>query len=145
MSTLDFKKILVKRIKTYSFSINEALFKHGKEMQSEIALNFGFNIETNYIDISLTFFFHYPNSADNISSISVQNIYEIPNLSSFIQIDKIILPEELIISLVSMSIGHTRALFAMNTAGTLLNDAIFPVADAKDVSKHFFPDFFVEK
>jgi hypothetical protein len=142
MDKLDLRAITVKRIKELSFHINEKLVKAETPFQSEIGLNFGYNADSNFIEIGLKIFFHYENSKEEIAAIVVQNVYEIPNLSSFLIDDKIILPQEVLVNLIGMSISHSRALFAVKTAGTGLNDALFPIAPAQDVSKHFFPYIF---
>lgn len=139
---IDLKKIVPKRIKELAFNINEALVNQNPQFKSEIALQFAFNLETNIVDIGIRVFYHYEDSTDELAFIIVQNIYEIPNLKEYEHDGKLLLPPIALITLIDMSISHTRALFAARLAGTRLNYGILAIAPADEVARHFFPHLF---
>ncbi|HEX3933461.1 MAG TPA: hypothetical protein VHW43_02200 [Puia sp.] len=75
--------------------------------------------------------------------IQVQNLYEIDNVVGFVnEHNMIVLPEKSIISLLDLSISHTRALLAKNAAGTVYQDSPMPVFDAENAAQLFFPYMF---
>ena len=138
--------IKIKRIKEQSFSINETLFSDVSTfVKIEIGQRLSFAIEENLVAISIRFYYHYPedNSDQIIAEINVQNVYEIPGLSSFyISSNEIKLPKETIINIVGVSISHTRALLAKNLLGTSLQDNLPAIVNPEEVAKHFFPRMF---
>jgi hypothetical protein len=142
MEKINNPGVVIKRIKKLSFNVNESLVIPNAFFQSEIALQFGFSIESNLLDFTVDVYYHYPNNSDKLASVSVQNFYEVPKLQQFLKDGIIKLPSVLVAILVGMSISHTRAVFTVDLAGTKLNDSIMPVVDAEDVARHFFPLMF---
>lgn len=137
----------IKRVKTIFFSIDEKLFIGDPEkiIQIQLGETLGFNFENKYVNFTLRIFLHYASSSPNetLSDIRVENIFEVPELLSFINPDKlVILPQNLIVAIVSMSISHARALLCQNLAGTSYQSVILPVTNAQDVTKHFYPYLF---
>lgn len=137
--------IVIKRIRETYFYINDASVKPNLLFQSEINLIFGYALDANLIDFTVSTHYHPIDSQEKIAEITVQNMYEIPDLKQYLQNDIIKLPILLLSILVGMSITHTRALFAKNLAGTSLSDSIMPMVDAEDVARHFFPLMFEDE
>ena len=69
----------------------------------------------------------------------MQNVFFIANIRQFLKDGILNLPSDLLISIVSLSISHTRGLFAQNLAGTAFNDFMLPITNPIDAAKHFFP------
>lgn len=137
----------IKRVQQIFFSINEALFIPNPEKIVGIQLgeNLSFNFDNNIVNFTLRVFLHYQDSStqEPLADIRVQNIFEVPELNSFITKDKIvILPQNLIISIISMSISHARALLCSNLGGTAFQSVILPISNPVDVANHFYPYMF---
>lgn len=142
-------EIKIKRIKDVTFYVNENLHDPDPEKLIKIELNplLGFKADDNTIALIIRVSFHYAgteHSPENtLLDIQVQNIYEIDNVVGFVNEENmIVLPEKSIISLLDLSISHTRALLAKNAAGTVYQDSPMPVFDAENVARFFFPYMF---
>ncbi len=137
----------LKRIKDFGFNVNESLYINEPEkmVKVEFQHRLGFSLEQNMVELNLRAFYHYPDAPldEVLAEIQVQNLFEIPNISRFLDANNIVvLPEELIITIVSLSISHTRALFTKSLAGTVLQDVLLPIVDARAMSEFFFPYMF---
>ncbi|UEG49260.1 hypothetical protein LK994_11520 [Ferruginibacter lapsinanis] len=139
----DDLKYSISRVKNLSFFVNEHL-KQGdsKEVNVELAQACGISLEGNIIDFRITIFFHYPENNIQLSQIVVQNVFTVNEIKKYHTDGKITLPCGLIISIISMSISHARALFCQNLSGTVYQDFILPITNTLDVAKKFFPDMF---
>jgi len=147
-------QLSVKRIKEFGFYINEMLFaqkqtEHASQLlQIELALKLSFTIETNMVFLLARVYYHFPDALPDeiLTDIQVQNVFEIENLKQFqVGHSEIILPTSTISTIVGHSLSHTRALFAKNLAGTLLQENLMSVVDPSTVARHFFPRMFDEK
>jgi len=54
------------------------------------------------------------------------------------RIFQIKLPGWFLITIVNLSVGHTRALLSVHTAGTRFADKILPIANANEMALAFF-------
>ncbi|MEP7143623.1 MAG: hypothetical protein ABI707_12165 [Ferruginibacter sp.] len=131
------------RIKTISFYVNEVSFQEGKDVKIEMNQNFGVSLAAEVIEYRLrVYLFHLDNPSLRLSEIIVHNSYKIENIMDYFSNDVLSLPSSLFISLLSMSISHSRALFCQNTAGTIYQDYILPIINPTDVAKVFYPNMF---
>lgn len=142
-------QLSVKRIKEFSFFMNEMLFAQkqpkGDILRIDLSLQLAFTIENNLIFLLVRVYYHFPDSSEDekLVDTQVQNVFEIPDLKKFlIGPSEIILPSEVITTAVSLSLSHTRALIAKNIAGTLLQDNLMAITDPVVIAKHFFPKMF---
>lgn len=138
-------QIAIRKIKVISFAINELAVKPGYSelVKVEVGQRLGFGLDLNLVELTLRFYYHYPDDPAILTDISVQNIFEIPNLKKFVA-DKglVILPGHLISTIVGLAISHTRALLTQNLSGTLLQETIISIVNPAEVAKHFFPYMF---
>lgn len=136
----------VTRIKELAFFINEYLFKPEEQVIVNYGNKFGYN-EAGHIDFTLRATFEYKNfPKEELFSIDVQNIFEVKDLSKYIDKDKKInLPGWFLITLVNMSVGHTRAILAKQTAGSLFSDRLLPVVNATEMATAFFGEEAIER
>ncbi len=139
----------IRRIKDILFFVNENLYNSNpsKQYKVEFQLLIGSNPNDNSAAIMLRAFYHYddepPTPENTLFEIQVQNEFIISDLSRYFNSDNIvILPPELIITLVSLSISHTRALLAKNTSGTVYHNVLLPLINAEETARHFFPYMF---
>jgi hypothetical protein len=140
--------ISVRRIKELAFFINETLMRpdgSNQPLKLEVALGISFKIDLNLVFILVRVYYHYPDSppSEIITDIQVQNVFEIEDLKKFlVNGEQLILPQDVIITLVGISYSHTRALFAKNISGTIFQDNLMTIVSPIDISKHFFPYMF---
>lgn len=130
----------IRRIKDLAFMINEALFQPNKEALVDFAQRSGCNIEINRFYLILDIKFRYPDLPDQIlMQISVINEFEISDIGHYIIEDKLKLPPNVFITIVSLAVGHARALLSKNTAGTFYQDTFVPIMNPQDMAKQLFP------
>lgn len=141
--------ITIKKIKDTYFFINEDLYTAGdsKLLKIELSPLLTFSFEGNIVEIKMRVFYHYADAPMDqiLMDIHVQNVFEIPELERFKKDEMDIkLSPELITTLVSLSISHTRALLAKNISGTIYQNNIMSVVDPSAVARYFFPRMFEE-
>ena len=141
--------ISVRRIKEISFFIDEPLIAkrlNGKEglINFQIGLQLSFTADVNVVFLLSRIFCHLNDSPDEIlSEIQVQNIFEIAELKRFqTGPAELVLPEQLIMSMVGVSISHARALMAKNIIGTPLQENNLGLVNSYELARHFFPQMF---
>lgn len=136
--------IAIKRIKVLSFAINETAIKQDSALlKADIEQNLGFAIDKDLVEFKIRVYYHYHEEIPIVADITVQNIFEIPNLVQYLAKDTfIILPEKAIITIVGESLSHTRALLSQYLLGTSLQASIMSIINPVDVAKHYFPYMF---
>lgn len=136
--------INVKRIKSRYFSIDEFNIANDAIFKVEFSHVLMVDSAANLIFFDLKVWYSIPqNNTQNrvVLDCLVQNIFEVANIESFKQDDgKIKLPNEILINIVSMAITHTRAVVAINTAGTVFQDTLIPVVDPIEATMAFFKE-----
>ena len=140
--------IKIKRIKEFYFILNEAISERDKPVTVQFQHITRFFGDTNLIDLTLRVYYtHDPDipAKTILVDIHVQNVFEIDNLNQFLVNTEFVLPQNLMIMMVGLSISHTRALVAKNISGTIYQDNIIPVADPAEVAKVFYPNIFLEQ
>jgi len=133
----------IRKIKEFSFVVNEGLFESNKEVQVKFQHNTAYYAETNFIDLTLRVFYSYEEDIAPktfLVDFHVQNIFEVPNLKQyFIENVGFVLPKNLMVSMVSVAISHTRSLMAHNVAGTVYQESIIPIVNPVAVTEAFYP------
>lgn len=140
-------KYSIARIKTLSFFINELFhdLNPKKELKVELAQLLGINVEANIIDFRLKiYYFYLDKPTDLLTEIIIQNVFKVEELNTYLKNENLVLPPQLIVSLISMSISHGRSLLCQNLAGTVYQDFILPITNPADVAQQFFPQMFDE-
>lgn len=137
----------IKRVKELSFSVNEKLFvaqTPDNIVQCRLNCDFNFNADFNLVFIDLTSYYYYEKSKDEdqLASIKVQNIFEVVDLKKYVIDKELVLPAHFIVTIMSMSISHTRSLFSKNTDGTAFGGIIMPIINPTEFSKTLFPKIF---
>jgi hypothetical protein len=140
----------IKRIKDISFSIFEEKIipDPNRMIKIEFQNTVSFNTDMDILNFTFRVYYHYENeSVENILlDAKVQNIFAIPNLKRFLKSPTHLdLPDGLVQALTAMTIAHTRAMVAKNSAGTMLQDVLIPIVNVADVASFFFPKNFHEQ
>lgn len=136
----------IKRIKEFSFLVNESLFDLNKDVRIKFQHQTRFIEDRNLIDLTLRVYYTYdvkipPESL--LVDFHVQNLFEVMNLNQYkSDSNEFILPQNLIIAMLGVAISHLRALMAHNVAGTSFQDNIIPIVNPVDVAQAFYPNMF---
>ena len=141
------KKIInysIYRVKAVSFYVNESLFVNDNALvKIEVAQNIGINLDLSFVNCNINVYIYYDGQQHNrLAEITVENIFKVEDLAKLAAEREDFLPADILISIFSMSISHTRALFFANLAGTAYQQAIMPITDPVDFTKHFYPKLF---
>lgn len=139
----------IKKVKLFMSFFNEQLFDLNRSVKIQFQHFTNFFPESNLISLIIRSYYSYDLSVptDNILlDFHVENIFEVKNLEGYLIKDKgYILPENLVVSLVSVSISHIRALMAQSIAGTVYQENILPIVNPLEVAKSFYPNMFKEE
>jgi hypothetical protein len=136
----------ISRVRTANFAINELFVNPEiKEIKIDFQYRLNISLENNLIDFSLRTYYHYENSNNIIVDFGLQNLFESQSLKDFIKEttkthNKIFLPRPVLVTIVSLSISHSRAVLCQHLAGTMLNDSIIPIVMGEDITNAFFPN-----
>ena len=131
------------RVKQLNFSLNEKIADMNPSKLVETKLNhtFGFNADINFVNFTITFFIHYADSPldAKLAEITVENIFEVFDLKKYVVDNVALLPENILIEIVSASTSHARALFSQGIAGTPYQNIVIPLADQRRIAALLFP------
>lgn len=131
--------ITILKIRELAFSILE-------ERVDETGLSIGFSVETiiNFdeetFEIKVDYSLKSKSTGLSYVQIKVSNLFRISNLKDYSTKDKahVTLPDATLITMLSLSISHTRALLAKNTAGTTLEQYLLPIVNPTEIAKQIF-------
>lgn len=131
--------LAIKKIKELEFIINAA-----KPVNETLNVAFGvtteFDIEKNSFDMILTYDLKDPSTDTALVHIKVANGFFIEKMKSFIGDDgkTLNLPDSGLITMLSLSISHTRAILAKNTSGTIFENYYLPIVNPSEIAKQVF-------
>lgn len=139
----------IKKIKEFYFVVNEAISEPNNPVLVQFQHITRFFADTNLIDLTLRVYYTHDSNIppkNILVDLHVQNIFEVENLKQYsVDGSEFILPRNLIVLMVSLSISHSRALIAKNIAGTIYQENILPLANPSDVARVFYPNMFLEQ
>lgn len=136
-------EIAINRIKLLSVNINERLSPEetaASTINIEQQLNIALEANLVILEIKISF----TTVKTNIGFIEgkIQNVFIIQNLKKFANPKKnneIDLPENVLVTIMSLSISHSRALIAQATAGTAYQHIYMPIVNPVEVTRQLFP------
>jgi len=134
------------RVKDIGFNVNENFILHDKQSSDiKISLSCELKIHTKskIIVIEIFAFYYYQHEiGKQLASITVQNAFTVLNLEEYDTNDRLLLPPNFLITIVSISLSHTRALFSKNIDGTVFNGIIMPLINPEEFTKSVLPEMF---
>ncbi len=141
MTQKDFQ-IGIKKIKDIEFFIDEEV-----DIKDLTQVSIGFELKTNINPdehtIEMVFAVLYTDNIENktILKIRTSNVFLVPDLLTFKKKDEMVfdIPEGILVTLLSLSISHTRALLAKNANGTKFSDLNLPIVNPTDIYNKLFP------
>jgi hypothetical protein len=133
--------ISIVKIKEIEFFVNESMDVPGSEnpvITFELLPNI--NMADSIIELLLTAKFNLPEDEKDFLRIKTSNMFSIPELSDFFDGEKQLfhLPDNVMITLLSLSVSHTRALLAKNASGTKFADLYLPIINPTEIYKQLF-------
>jgi hypothetical protein len=134
-------RIGVKKIKEIEFFVDEDI-----TLANPAEIKFGFKVTLNLIledktaEMVLTAFFSDKYQGNVFMRIKTSNVFLLLELADFhkSENDKFNIPDNVLVTLLSLSISHTRALLAKNAIGTKFADLYIPIVNPVDVFKSLF-------
>jgi hypothetical protein len=133
------------KIKEVFFHLNEKLFIASGGQHPFFILQHKLDIlkEEQKLVLTLKAAFYYGqeyNNENSIASTEVENHFFIQEFEELLtDNENIQLPNDLWITFVSLSITHTRALFANNLSNTAMSQILLPIVNPTEVTLTFFP------
>lgn len=133
--------IAVKKIKEIEFFVNEVI-----TIENPDSFNIGFELTTNLsldensVEMILSAIFSEKNQGNVFMRIKTSNVYFLLELSDFHNPDnnQFNIPDNILVTFLSLSISHTRALLAKNALGTKFAELYIPIVNPSDVLKELF-------
>jgi hypothetical protein len=131
----------IKKIKDIGFFIDETV-----GLPEPANLGIGFELTTNVnlhdatIDLILQVIFKDNPNDKELMRIKTINSFFIPEITSFKQesAEQFKLPDILLVTILGLSVSHTRALLAKNTTGTRFADIYIPIVNPTELAKQLF-------
>lgn len=132
----------IKRIKCISFKINEDIpFQTNPPLMINLSYLIKFNKEKSYIDFVLGINYAYDNVTEKCLQFDIQNRFSIDNINQYINTDDdtvINLPTNALVSMLSLSVTHARAIIGQHIEGTIYSEGLMPITNTFDLAKQFF-------
>ncbi len=129
----------IKRIKELAFNINQA-----EEISQDFEFGFGvlinFDIEASSFELQILTDLVNKENKKSFVHITVSNVFYIEDLKKYVRSDGVTfdIPDMALISMLSISISHTRALMAKNTLGTAYENYFIPIVNPTEMAKEIF-------
>ena len=130
-------KIGIQKIKELSFFVNESLGKDctQAEMNVQAKLHFDMSSDSLIFQIAIT----YANDQKQLfASVETLNHFLLDNMAQFQSAkepDKLDIPEDVLVLVLSISYSHTRALLASHLNGTAMEQFILPIINPGQLLK----------
>lgn len=133
--------IAVKKIKEVEFFVNEEI-----EIANPPIANIKFELTTNIIlddksiEMLLTTYFVDQNQGNIFMKIKTSNVFLFQELSNFHnpENNEFNIPDNVLVTFLSLSISHSRALLAKNALGTKFADLYIPIVNPSEILKQLF-------
>jgi hypothetical protein len=133
--------IAIKKIKEIEFIVNE-----GVELANPNIANISFEVTTNInlndtsVEMLLTAIFSDTAQGNVFMRIKTSNVFLVLELAQFHSPENnaFNIPDNVLVTLLSLSISHTRALLAKNALGTKFAELYIPIVNPSEVLKQLF-------
>lgn len=133
-------QISINRIKELEFNMtqNEDVSYDNVQLGFNVVLNI--ENEKKTIDFQLSF--DLIDIAENnvLVHIKVSNVFKVDNLETFLKDDgkTFDIPDNGLVTMLSLSISHTRALLSKSTQGTAYSSFLIPIVNPVEIMKQIF-------
>ena len=130
----------ITKIKDIEFFVDENITVNSNELVSiNFEVNLNLNAELKLIDLILGVRYLYENEQCFLR-IKTSNVFVIPTFDQFERDNNMnpLLPDSLLVTMLSLSISHTRALLAKNCLGTKFVDYYIPIVNPSELAADLF-------
>lgn len=137
----DQVNIRVKKIKDIEFFVDEEItLDNPEEFALGFELKINIKLEDNSVEMLLSAIFSDKPQGNIFMKIKTSNVFLLLELANFQNQDKngFEIPDNLLVTLLSISISHTRALLAKNSIGTKFADIYIPIVNPSEIFKQLF-------
>ncbi len=134
-------KIAISRIKEVEYFINESI-----DLQSGVQVNINFQVTTNIslkdktVEMLLTAQFAEKTGGPVVLKIKTSNVFSVHELADFYKPENETydIPVNVMVTFLSLSVSHTRALLAKNAQGTKFGGLYIPIVNPTDLFNQLF-------
>lgn len=137
---MDTFEIGISKIKDIEFLVDESIAVSSPDAISiNFEVNLNVNAELKMLDLVLTVKYLY-NGEQNFLKIKTSNVFLVPSFDQLGKDDNgdLLLPDGLLVTMLSLSISHTRALLAKNSLGTKFSDYYLPIVNPAELAADLF-------
>jgi len=131
----------IRKIKELEFSVNEAIsLVNSNETNVSFELTTNVSLESNCVDLILTALFYDKPNGTVFMKIKTGNLFEVIELAELynLETDSFNIPDNVMVTMLSLSISHTRALLAKNALGTKFADHYLPIVNPSIILHQLF-------
>jgi hypothetical protein len=133
--------IAVKKIKEIEFIVNEE-FELANPPIANISFELTINIDLKEtsVEILLSTIFVDQNRGNVLMKIKTSNVFLFLELANFHkpESNEFDIPDNVLVTFLSLSISHSRALLAKNALGTKFADLYIPIVNPSEILKQLF-------
>lgn len=130
----------IKKIKEIEFFVNEEIpFTNSDEINISFELKLNFNLKENSVEMILSVIMS--NTSEKVfMRIKTSNVFIILELNSLYKAENesFNIPDNILVTMLSLSISHSRALLSKNCLGTKFSEIIIPIINPTEVLKQIF-------
>lgn len=129
----------ISKIKELAFSISQ-IEDNSIELEVGFGINVKFDLVTDFFDLHVLVDLKSKESKKVLVHITVLNSFYIENIKRYLKEDgeTLDIPDLALVTLLSLSVSHTRAILAKNTAGTAYENHLIPVINPTEMAKEVF-------
>jgi len=133
--------IAVKKIKDVEFFVNEELEladPHFANISFELKTNI--NLEEKSVEMLLTTLFSEPSQGNLFMKIKTSNVFLFLEIADFYNTEnnQFNIPDNILVTFLSLSISHSRALLSKNSLGTKFAEMYIPIVNPSEIMKQLF-------
>ncbi len=130
----------IKKIKEIEFFINEDIKLDEIKANVRFDLTMNFNPDEKTLDMILTVHFSEMKNGESIMRIKTSNVFSILEFNDIIDLEKkqFTIPDDIMITLLGLSVSHTRALHAKAILGTKFSGLYVPLINPAHLFKQLF-------
>jgi hypothetical protein len=133
--------IAIKKIKDIEFFINEECESANPPVSNiSFELTININLNEKSVEILLSTIFVDPSQGDVLMKIKTSNVFLFSELPNFHKSDsnEFNIPDNVLVTFLSLSISHSRALLAKNALGTKFADLYIPIVNPTEIFNQLF-------
>lgn len=133
--------IAIKKIKDVEFFVNEDV-----NIDDPLRINIGFELTTNFSlsekMVELVLSTQFSNSPTGVvfMKIKVSNVFLVMELEKFFnsELKTFSIPDNVMVTFLSLSISHSRALLSKSALGTKFSELYIPIVNPIEIAKQLF-------